>query len=88
MKNMEAGRALSALGHETILAVFQALVRASPEGVAASDIARSLDLAPNALSFHPKDLTYVRLIESRQSGRFFIYSAMFPVMTALVDYLT
>ena len=88
MKNMEAARALSALGHETRLAIFRALVQAGPDGMAAGDIARQLDLAPNALSFHLKDLTYVGLIESRQSGRFIFYSAAFPVMTGLVDYLT
>ena len=85
---MEAARALSALGHETRLAIFRVLVQAGPEGMAAGDIARRLDLAPNALSFHLKDLTYVGLTESRQSGRFVIYSAVFPVMTGLVDYLT
>ena len=88
MNNMEAARALSALGHETRLAIYRTLVQAGPEGMAAGDIARRLDIAPNALSFHLKDLTYVRLTESRQSGRFVIYSAVFPVMTGLVGYLT
>ena len=85
---MEAARALSALGHETRLAIFRALVQAGPEGLAAGDIARLLDLAPNALSFHLKDLNYAGLTESRQSGRFVIYSAVFPAMTGLVAYLT
>lgn len=85
---MGAARALSALGHETRLAIFRALVQAGPEGMAAGDIARLLDLAPNALSFHLKDLTHAGLTESRQSGRFVIYSAVFPVMTGLVAYLT
>ncbi len=56
--------------------------------MAAGDIARRLDLAPNALSFHLKDLTYVGLIDSRPSGRFVIYSAVFPVINALMAYLT
>ena len=88
MQNMEAVRALSALGHETRLAIFRALVQAGPEGLAAGDIARMLDLAPNALSFHLKDLTHAGLTESRQSGRFVIYSAVYPAMTSLLDYLT
>ncbi|UCH49315.1 MAG: helix-turn-helix transcriptional regulator [Betaproteobacteria bacterium] len=88
MKNMQAARALSALGHETRLAIFRVLVQAGPDGMAAGDIARRLDLAPNALSFHLKDLTYAGLAVSRQSGRFVIYSAVFPAMTGLVDYLT
>jgi DNA-binding transcriptional ArsR family regulator len=88
MKNMEAARALSALGHETRLSIFRALVQAGPDGMAAGDIARRLDLAPNALSFHLKDLTHAGLAESRQSGRFVIYSAVFLAMTGLVDYLS
>ena len=88
MKSMEAARALSALGHETRLAIFRALVQAGPEGLPAGDIARLLDLAPNALSFHLKDLNYAGLTDSRQSGRFVIYSAVFPAMTGLVAYLT
>jgi len=88
MKNMEAARALSALGHETRLSIFRALVQAGPEGLAAGDIGRMLDLAPNALSFHLKDLTHAGLTESRQSGRFVIYSAVYPAMTGLLDFLT
>ena len=88
MENIEAARALSALGHETRLSIFRTLVQAGPEGLAAGDIARMLDLAPNALSFHLKDLTYAGLTESRQSGRFVIYSAIYPAMTSLLDYLT
>lgn len=88
MKNTEAAQALSALGHETRLAVFRVLVQAGPEGLPAGEIGRMLDLAPNALSFHLKDLTYAGLAGSRQSGRFVIYSAVFPAIVGLVKYLT
>ena len=84
---MEAARALSALGHETRLAIFRILVQGGPPGVAAGDIARELDLAPNALSFHLKDLAHVGLIASRQEGRYLIYSANFQSMNAVVSYL-
>ncbi len=88
MKNTEAAHALSALGHESRLAIFRVLVQAGPEGLAAGEIARRLDLAPNALTFHLKELTGAGLAESRQSGRFVIYSAVFPAMAGLVGYLT
>ena len=81
---MEAARALSALGHKTRLAIFRILVQAGLRGVAAGDIARELDLAPNALSFHLKDLAHAGLIASRQEGRYLIYSANFPSMNAVV----
>lgn len=84
---MEASRALSALGHETRLAIFRILVQAGPPGVAAGEIARALDLAPNALSFHLKDLAHAGLIGSRQEGRYLIYSADFQSMNAVVSYL-
>jgi ArsR family transcriptional regulator len=84
---MEAARALSALGHETRLAIFRILVQAGPSGVAAGDIARELDLAPNALSFHLKDLAHAGLIAARQEGRYLIYSANFQSMNAVVSYL-
>jgi DNA-binding transcriptional ArsR family regulator len=84
---MQAARALGALGHETRLAIFRILVQAGPPGVAAGDIARALDLAPNALSFHLKDLAHAGLISSRQEGRYLIYSADFQSMNAVVSYL-
>jgi ArsR family transcriptional regulator len=88
MESMEAARALSALGHESRLAIFRVLVQAGPDGLAAGEIARKLDLAPNALTFHLKDLTHAGLAESQPSGRFVIYSAVFPAMASLVAYLT
>jgi DNA-binding transcriptional ArsR family regulator len=87
MDSMEAARALSALGHETRLSIFRVLVQAGPPGVAAGQIARALDLAPNALSFHLKDLVHAGLISSRQEGRYLIYSANFQSMNAVVSYL-
>jgi DNA-binding transcriptional ArsR family regulator len=88
MDSMEAARALSALGHETRLAIFRILVQAGPPGVAAGEIARAVDMAPNALSFHLKDLAHAGLIGSRQEGRYLIYSADFRSMNAVVSYLT
>ena len=85
---MNAVRALSALGHESRLAIFRLLVQAGPEGMAAGAIARQLDLAPSALTFHLKDLAHANLVASRASGRYVIYSALYSAMTALVSYLT
>jgi len=88
MNKGEVVHALSALGHESRLAIFRVLVQAGPEGLAAGEIARRLDLAPNALTFHLKELTSAGLTESRQSGRFVIYSSVFPAMAGLISYLT
>jgi ArsR family transcriptional regulator, arsenate/arsenite/antimonite-responsive transcriptional repressor len=88
METMDASRALSALGHETRLSIFRLLVQAGPAGAAAGDLARALELAPNALSFHLKDLSYAGLVNSRTAGRYVIYSANFSSMNDLIGFLT
>ncbi|WP_233873871.1 ArsR/SmtB family transcription factor [Paraburkholderia adhaesiva] len=81
-------RALGALAHESRLAIFRALVVAGYEGMAAGEIAQQLGLAPSSLSFHLKDLSHAGLVQSRQEGRFVIYTANFDAMTNLVGFLT
>ena len=80
--------ALAALAHETRLKVFRLLVQAGEEGLAAGAISEALDLAPATLSFHLAHLARTGLAQSRQEGRFVIYSADFANMTRLVGYLT
>ena len=80
--------ALSALAQETRLKVYRLLVEAGPEGVSAGRIGEELDLAPATLSFHLAHLARAGLAQSRQDGRFVIYSADFQNMNALVGYLT
>lgn len=80
--------ALAALAHETRLKVFRLLVQAGEEGLAAGAISEELELAPATLSFHLAHLARTGLAQSRQDGRFVIYSADFANMTRLVGYLT
>jgi DNA-binding transcriptional ArsR family regulator len=80
--------ALSALAQETRLQVYRLLVEAGPEGLPAGRIREELDLPPATLSFHLAHLTRAGLAQSRQDGRFVIYSADFQNMNALVGYLT
>jgi ArsR family transcriptional regulator len=81
-------RALSALAHESRLAIFRLLVVAGPEGMPAGEIAQKLGLAPSGLSFHLKDLSHADLVKPRQDGRFVIYTANFDAMTGLIGFLT
>ena len=81
-------RALSALAHESRLAIFRSLVVAGPEGMAAGEIAQQLELSPSSLSFHLKDLAHAELVKARQEGRFIFYSANFDAMNGLVGFLT
>jgi ArsR family transcriptional regulator, arsenate/arsenite/antimonite-responsive transcriptional repressor len=81
-------RALSALAHESRLAIFRLLVVAGPDGMAAGEIAQQLGLSPSSLSFHLKDLSHADLVKPRQEGRFIIYTANFDAMSGLIAFLT
>jgi ArsR family transcriptional regulator, arsenate/arsenite/antimonite-responsive transcriptional repressor len=82
-----AAAALSALGHTGRLSIFRLLVQAGHDGVAAGEIARRLDVAPNTLSSNLNILANVGLIDSRREGRSIIYHARYENMTALLQYL-
>lgn len=79
--------ALSALAHEGRLAAFRMLVQAGPEGLAAGEIARRLDVPPNTLSSNLNILSNADLIDSRRDGRSVIYTARYANMTGLLDFL-
>jgi DNA-binding transcriptional ArsR family regulator len=88
METNEALRALAALSQDSRLRVFRALVQAGPAGLAAGRIADLTSIAPSSLSFHLKELAHAGLVESRQEGRFVIYTARFATMHALIGFLT
>lgn len=88
MKIDSAVSLLSALAQTSRLALFRLLVQKGPDGMAAGDIAEHLGLAPNALSFHLKELSNAGLLKSRQEGRFIYYAPDFKAMNGLVSYLT
>lgn len=88
METTEAIDALAALAQTTRLAIYRLLVRAGPAGIPAGQIGEKLDLAPATLSFHLAHLARAGIANSRQHGRFIIYSADFQNMNRLVDYLT
>ncbi len=61
---------------------------AGPTGLAVGEIGADLHVAPATLSVHLKALSHAGLIEARQDGRFIYYSASFPRMNSLLDYLS
>ena len=83
-----AVQSLSALAQESRLSIFRLLVQAGPAGMAAGTIGEKLGLPPATLSFHLAGLTRAGLAQSRQEGRFVIYSADFEGMGRLLAYLT
>ena len=84
----QAIQSLGALAQESRLSIFRLLVQAGPAGMAAGSIGEKLDLPPATLSFHLAGLTRAGLADSRQDGRFVIYTANFPNMIELVAFLT
>lgn len=88
METKTAVIALSALAQESRLAVFRALVEAGPEGLPAGKISELTGIAPSSLSFHLKELSHAAMVNSRQDGRFVIYTANFETMNALLGFLT
>ncbi|NGM48931.1 helix-turn-helix transcriptional regulator [Caulobacter sp. 602-2] len=87
MESKSAVNMLSALGHEGRLAIFRLLVKAGPQGVAAGDVARALDVLPNSLSANLSILAHAGLVTSRREGRSIIYSADYGAMSGLLGFL-
>lgn len=88
MSDADALQALSALAHEYRVRVFRLLVRRSPEGLAAGDIADHMQLPPSSLSFHLGHLERAGLITSRREQRRIIYTANLDGMRHLLSFLT
>lgn len=86
VKNVIA--ALAALAQETRLAVFRLLVQAGPGGLAATQIAERVGIAPSLLSFHLKELMHAGLISQTREGRSLIYAANFDAMNGVLGFLT
>lgn len=87
METKSAVSRLSALAHEGRLSAFRLLVKAGPEGLAAGDIARRLEVLPNTLSANLSLLANAGLVTSRRDGRSIIYCADFEAMGALLSFL-
>jgi DNA-binding transcriptional ArsR family regulator len=87
MESEFAIKRLSALAQEGRLAVFRLLVKAGPGGIAAGEIAQTLDLPQNTLSAQLTILANAGLVGSRRAGRSIIYSANYDAMSELLVYL-
>jgi len=85
---IQAVKSLSALAQAQRLRAFRALVVAGSEGLTPGDLGLQLGVAPSALSFHLKELSYSGLVSSEPRGRHLIYRANFAQMNALLGYLT
>ena len=88
MEKWDAVTALAALAQDNRLDVFRLLVQAGPGGLPAGQVAATLGLAPNTLTFHFDRLRAAGLVSVRREGRSMIYAAQFEAMNALLGFLT
>lgn len=88
MDEKQALGAFAALAQETRLQIVRLLVTAGPDGLAAGAIGEAMDGASSSrMSFHLKELEHAGLIESRREGRSILYSAAYPALAGLVQFL-
>ena len=83
----KATKALGALSQETRLDAFRLLVRRGADGMAAGDIARTLNVPHNTLSAHLAVLANAGLVVSRRQGRSIIYGIDLEGVPALMSFL-
>lgn len=88
MEKSDALLALAALAQDTRLDIFRLLVQTGPDGLPAGQIGDRLGLPSATLAFHLKELKHARLVTCTRHGRSLIYAAVYPVMSALLLYLT
>jgi DNA-binding transcriptional ArsR family regulator len=79
---------LSAIAQEARLGVFRLLVKAGPQGMAAGDIARALNVPANTMSAQLLVLSNAGLVRARREGRSIIYAINFDAMRDLLVFLT
>jgi DNA-binding transcriptional ArsR family regulator len=75
MEDEKAILALAALAQPTRLQAFRTLVKHEPDGLAAGDLARTLEVPQNTLSAHLTVLGRAELVTSERQSRSIIYRA-------------
>jgi ArsR family transcriptional regulator len=88
MEEKDVVRSLAALAQPVRLQVFRALVVRGHTGLTPGTMAEALQIPPNTLSFHLKELTHAGLVTQERASRNIIYRAAFDHMNALLGYLT
>jgi len=87
MDEQRALGAFAALSQETRLRIVRLLVTAGPNGLPAGAIGDAMDASSSRMSFHLSHLENAGLIASRREGRSIIYSATYPALAGLIEFL-
>ena len=87
MDNDSAISALAALAQGTRLDAFRLLVHHEPDGLAAGEVARQLNIPQNTMSSHLAGLARAGLIRAERHSRQIIYRAELDQLKALTLFL-
>ena len=87
MESEAAILALAALAQPTRLETFRLLVRHEPDGLAAGEVAKALDVPQNTMSVHLATLARAGLIRSERRSRIINYRADLDQLKALTLFL-
>jgi ArsR family transcriptional regulator, arsenate/arsenite/antimonite-responsive transcriptional repressor len=88
MEEKQALGAFAALSQETRLRIVKLLVTAGPKGIPAGGIGEAMDGASSSrMSFHLGQLEQAGLVASRREGRSIVYSAAYPALSGLIEFL-
>jgi ArsR family transcriptional regulator, arsenate/arsenite/antimonite-responsive transcriptional repressor len=87
MESEQAIMALGALAQNTRLDVFRRLVRHEPEGIAAGELARLLQVPQNTMSSHLAILSRAGLVKAQRHSRSIIYRADLEAFQSIALFL-
>ena len=87
MEITTATASFGALSQDTRLKAFRLLVNHEPEGLAAGEIARRLEVPHNTMSAHLGVLARAGWVRSERQSRQIIYRASLTHMAAVVQFL-
>ncbi|MET3645608.1 ArsR/SmtB family transcription factor [Phyllobacterium ifriqiyense] len=87
MNELQALDAFASLSQETRLRIVRLLVKAGPEGMPAGAVGDAMGASSSKISFHLSHLERSGLIQSRREARSIIYSAVYPALSGLIEFL-
>jgi DNA-binding transcriptional ArsR family regulator len=87
LNEQQALVAFAALAQESRLRIVRLLVKAGPEGMPAGALGEAVMASSSNVSFHLKELERSGLIQSRRQSRSIIYSASYPALSGLIQFL-
>jgi ArsR family transcriptional regulator, arsenate/arsenite/antimonite-responsive transcriptional repressor len=87
MESNDAIEILGALAQPTRMEAFRLILRHEPQGVAAGEVARLLDVPQNTMSSHLAILARAGLISFERQSRSIVYRAEIDRMRAIASFL-